>query len=404
MSPNCKDPPIESSWHQKQLQASVSDLRLMDPHEARALELEALQKGTKARRIRDCWSVDKRGPYPGRTCKQRVCTSCGPKHAYEASKKALSVIQRMANPTATVFSLSTWGLLDLHYTMAELRKFLRTMRRRKSMASVEVAIGFIEMPIARCGKKWNVHLHLIADSDQLDEHEVNQEWRQLTNSRGTFSIEKDRAKVENAYAMAKYITKSESWCPKPGQLDLMRLGILTRAIHGKRLLVEWERGRRSNPPLQGYSGRKDSIMKTPTQSKTPAKIIPIGEMIPPGDLAIKGRRSEPATSSDDHKERFRTLSFTLADTPTDDNDTTQFALVGEAIQKAMEMAGTDKPGHALAMLCIESLGNTNPDNALRLIKVLAETLERHHVAVCDDDGELVLGSDAFEKMRDRSGA
>jgi hypothetical protein len=55
-------------------QNEILALAISDPHEARALELEALGFHRLADRIRKCSQSS--GPFPRRTCKLRCCPTC----------------------------------------------------------------------------------------------------------------------------------------------------------------------------------------------------------------------------------------------------------------------------------------------------------------------------------------
>lgn len=222
-------------------------LRLIDPQEARAIELEAIGDDKRARSIRECVSPLEEYGY---TCRDRRCPSCSARKAAKYAARAVKVIRDMRRPKLLLVTLCSLGLDDLRGTIAELRRLL-TLLRRKRLRSVRVAIGCIEPQLSRKGARWTPHLHVVVDVDALPFAVLRDEWRALTNGRGTFDadsrIHLRGVDPRNPYALARYLFKSTDACPPPGTVAPEVLSVLwgRQGIHGAQLPVWWggQRGR-----------------------------------------------------------------------------------------------------------------------------------------------------------------
>lgn len=146
----------------------------------------------------------------------------------------------MENPVlfmAQVFSYRMDDKNDLIRTLNILHGAFETLYERKIFRTARSAVGFVEVAPTDGMRSWNVHTHLIIDllADGIDVDAANLAWQKLIGSRaGGFSID---AAVRSRERIAAYITKRESYSPKPGKLPVRVLEALFIGLHGRRLLV-----------------------------------------------------------------------------------------------------------------------------------------------------------------------
>jgi hypothetical protein len=216
----------------------IPDLHTLDPHEARAIEMEVLSYPKKAAWIRGC--SNPASPFPQRTCKQRSCPSCAARVWRRYAERAAALIREMQNPVLVMITLRSSGITDLRSTITEFRGGLAALKRRTCFANVRAGVGAIETKLLRDRKGWLVHAHPVLDADAIDVAAVTTAWGDLIGHRGTFRLhKKPRIHASRAMRVASYITKSSTWCPEPGEMEPQYLAVLIPAIRGKRLWIEW---------------------------------------------------------------------------------------------------------------------------------------------------------------------
>lgn len=255
----------------------INSLRLTDPHEARALELELLGQHRRAANVRACSIND--GKSPKWTCKQPCCPTCSEIRAAKHARVARAAVSRMGHP---ILGLYTWFVLPetlqprlrlvgdadsrtndeatdvttdvttddfeqpngLRLGISALRDAHRRLRRRTCFSRVLGGVGGIETKISDDGRAFDLHLHEVLDAELIDEGRVSAAWNQLTGGRGSFKLkELDEHEGDAEHRpLLGYITKAASWCPPAGGVGLNFLSEIQHAIHGRRLLVAWGTG------------------------------------------------------------------------------------------------------------------------------------------------------------------
>ncbi len=215
------------------------NLKLLDPHEARALELDDLGESRRAQLVLLCSA--KGTGFPMRTCKQRVCPTCSKNIALRNSRMALARIERMKSKRLYLVTICSHLLNDLAQAITAFKIAFRRLRDRTCFANVRAGVGAVEPKLSDDQLRWVVHAHLVLDVDpaQLDVSRVHIQWTKLLYSwSGKFSAQDD-PRVRSAHAIAKYITKAWDWSPAPGAMELQRLGLLFNAVRGRRLVIAW---------------------------------------------------------------------------------------------------------------------------------------------------------------------
>ncbi len=251
---------LDGSQDTERSQQEVKDQARQDRHEARALELESLNRHDQARRVRRCGVLY--WPSGKWTCKLRHCPSCGPRKALSQSFKHCKRFSEMSNPILALYSVSSVRMTDLRATIAVLKKCEKKIRNRVVMTRpgnpegsvVKAASGSIEVALAANPRRWNVHLHSVLDARGLDVEEVRRQWIALVHDcvlldeptswgasesdrrTGSFGVQ---PLIKDQRALSVYISKAKTWCPDPGNLPLWKLEILLAATRGQRLVIEW---------------------------------------------------------------------------------------------------------------------------------------------------------------------
>ena len=146
----------------------------------------------------------------------------------------------METPRLVLVTCLSRSLDDLAPALGQLRQALALLRARRCMKEVGGGVGAIEPRLADNEKRWTVHAHIALDGTWNDQ-EVACAWRSLTNGRGRFSRDK-RAGILAPRQLAAYVTKADSWCPRPGALSIPNLGELRSAIRGRRVVIAWGTG------------------------------------------------------------------------------------------------------------------------------------------------------------------
>ena len=160
----------------------------------------------------------------------------------------------MNTPVLALLSVSSTRIKDLRETVVILKKCLRRIRARVVFRPVRAGVGSIEVSLARNLKRWNTHAHIVLDARGLDVGEVERQWEELVyrhdRRTGTFGVEPI---IKDERALAVYIAKHDSWCPRPCELPLWKLGVLLAATRGLRIAIEWgfRRKRTVIPPGKG---------------------------------------------------------------------------------------------------------------------------------------------------------
>ncbi len=215
------------------------NLKLLDPHEGRAIELDDLGESRRAKLVLLCSAAGT--GFPLRTCKQRACPTCSQNVAIRNSRKALNRIEQMTFKTLVLITVCSRSLLDLGSTITLFKQALSRLRERVCFSNVRAGVGGLEPKLSDDKTFWEVHAHLVLDVDPalLDVARVHANWTRLINDRhGKFCAEANPC-VRSPRAIAIYMTKTWDWSPPPGTMDSPRLGLLFRAMRGRRLVIAW---------------------------------------------------------------------------------------------------------------------------------------------------------------------
>lgn len=221
-------------------QADIQALAWVDPHEARARELDRIGDLKRARKIRACGR--RRGAPQGLLqCKWRFCTSCGEIKSWDDATKDRDKIQQMADPVYLTTTLKSRGLDDLRETTRELRANIGKLRKHQAIFSVVSAVGRIEPKLAICGVLFNVHAHTVFDASIVNVSALQEVWDDLTEGRGRLLQPRGALRVSKrgVWRVAAYDAKSQDWCPTPGTLSMEQFNALHGGLLGTNLSIAW---------------------------------------------------------------------------------------------------------------------------------------------------------------------
>lgn len=215
---------------------------IMDEQELRAHELELLERFSDAQRVRRCRAA----PFPQWRCRHRQCPSCSAERAAYLFRRATTVLRAMRTRTMCLFTVCSVGSSDLHATIGVFRRALATVRRRRCLKAVKLAVACIEPKLSEDGRRWSVHAHLVVDvaENSLDVPALDRGWRALvrvSGRSGSFSLHPTRPAVADGeiFRVGRYITKARDVAPRPGTMALERLEVLRGQLRCVRLPIVW---------------------------------------------------------------------------------------------------------------------------------------------------------------------
>ncbi len=234
----------------------VAQLRLTDPHEARALELERVGKTKKARRIRECWrnpagrmvKLQRIGVTRG--CRDRLCPSCAPKDSASKGYRAFAAIKRMRHPqhcVAHVYSRPCGERSPMAMQTAlvdavdVIKDGLLALRKKKYFTrTVDGGIASLEATYNQQWRRWDVHVHIVLDSQAIPEALVDADWKALVGN-GSFHVDPtwDPTLPDADKKIAFYMTKSRDWNPEPSVETPAAIHARAEAFHGRHRLSTW---------------------------------------------------------------------------------------------------------------------------------------------------------------------
>jgi hypothetical protein len=127
--------------------------------------------------------------------------------------------------------------------------------------------------------------------------------------------------------------------------------------------------------------------------------------------AFHDAHSEPTQDNDSKTERFqepalsevwKRKGFTLANTPGDDSS--QFGIVEQALERASELSESDKEGHNLTLICVDFLANndfrltSDPKMRLRYLAKIEDLFGIDLVAIDRKQNRIIYGINTLDEL------
>ena len=239
---------LQTFEHQKSIEDSA------DRNLARAIEMIELRDIRRAEAIMRC-GLPRYPGGPSWRCRRKLCPECDRRLASRFASTVERDIMSMCTASLTLFFIRSRGLDDVGRTLRIFREALGRLRRRKAFAlTLRKGTGVLETMLTDDMHAFLVHAHLVLAGRLIDDEvlRLDAAWCALIGCRsGGVGLNPDRPYVDtkDCGALARYISKSSTWCPKPGSLEPRALEALKAGLHGKQLLVRWGLGGR------GYTKR-----------------------------------------------------------------------------------------------------------------------------------------------------
>lgn len=171
----------------------------------------------------DCGLVRK---FPNR-CDLFFCPECAPHLQNERVKQVKWWAERITQPKHVILTIkNTKDLCAGH--IDELRAMFTKLRRRKFATGWRG--GFYSLQVTNQGKGWHLHLHALVDARWIDEMQLKEEWRSVTNGMGYNVKVKDARAEDYLREVTRYVIHSAqlaSWQPD-------QLREFLQAFQGKR--------------------------------------------------------------------------------------------------------------------------------------------------------------------------
>lgn len=165
-------------------------------------------------------------------CHDRWCVPCGVEKARVISDKLIWAMERDRTRLVTLTRKhSPTALTDQIDSIIVCFNRLRT--RSWWTQRVRGGASFMEIKLSERSGMWHVHMHLVIDSDYLDQRELSQEWLAVTQDSSIVDV---RLVPENS-DVARYVTK---YVTKPADASVYavaeRLDEMIVALRGRRLV------------------------------------------------------------------------------------------------------------------------------------------------------------------------
>lgn len=234
-----------------------SNLQINDQHEIRAIELEKMGYNRIAHQIRTCGQRQHFKSYPHiATCKNRLCPSCSQTIADNNYHKVRSIVSSFENPRTYLVTMPK--MYNLSIALSIFRKSFAKLRNLAEIKrNVKGGISALEIKYDYAEYKWDVHCHLILDTNGFNIDYIKKKWREYTKLKGknwTGQFEHHKNPMLNKSKMngfITYITKPDTWCPQPSvsesSIDLNSLRMLEKILEAmkyRKLLIAWGTGYR----------------------------------------------------------------------------------------------------------------------------------------------------------------
>ncbi len=237
--------PLETWRHS----VEVNRLRLVDPHEAKGQELDAIGQHRRAHRIRYC--ARDSNPRSARRllgwkCKDAHCPSCAEKKARRKGWEVSRIVSALNSPrhfVAHALSRPYRAGDDKDATQAlaaavdEAYAAPACLRRLKFFRDT-VRGGVVAPEVAYNERlhQWDFHFHFIIDGPDFDVARADAHWRKHV-TRGSFIP--DPRSIQSLKKLAFYVVKAKSWSPEAGVLGRAELAALTDVMRGKHRYRVW---------------------------------------------------------------------------------------------------------------------------------------------------------------------
>ena len=171
----------------------------------------------------DCGKVRK---FPNR-CDLFFCPECANHLQNERTRQVQWWAERIQQPKHVV--LTTKRIRDLSPGhVDEIRRMFSQLRRRKFARNWKG--GYYGIQITHTAKGWMLHIHALIDARWIDEAELKQQWRSVTNGHSYIVRVKDCRRTDYLRETTRYVIHGSQLAAWPPEV----IATFVRAFNGKR--------------------------------------------------------------------------------------------------------------------------------------------------------------------------
>ncbi len=143
----------------------------------------------------------------GSRCHDRLCTPCSKIRSHDIQRALHARITPLVKPLLVTLTLVSGPKDALATKIDELYKSFRYLRDHPVWGEAcKGGAAFLEVTRGRCGDRWHVHFHIIADSKFIDQGRLSAAWKSITGHSSIVWLERPKTGNGVAYS-AKYAAK-----------------------------------------------------------------------------------------------------------------------------------------------------------------------------------------------------
>lgn len=179
----------------------------------RLTEAETLENCHTVYTMAQCRGCAKVNKFPNR-CDNKHCPECQPRLAHDREQAVEFWVDRVGQPKlVTLTAKNSRDLTRGH--VDEFMKWFGNLRRRK-FASNWLG-GFWSIEVTKEAHDWHLHLHALVNARWIDQAELSNVWREITNGLGYIVDVRDARKDDYRRKVKKYAVKGSqlaAWTPE----------------------------------------------------------------------------------------------------------------------------------------------------------------------------------------------
>lgn len=178
----------------------------------RKAEAEILELCHTVYTVAQCRGCSRINKFPNR-CDNKHCPECQPRLAHDREKAVEFWVDRVGQPKlVTLTAKNSRDLTRGHVN--EFMKWFGNLRRRK-FASNWLG-GFWSIEVTKEANDWHLHLHALVNARWIDQAELSNVWREITNGLGYIVDVRDARHDDYRRKVKKYAVKGSqlaAWSP-----------------------------------------------------------------------------------------------------------------------------------------------------------------------------------------------
>lgn len=154
-------------------------------------------------------------------CHDRFCTHCANIRAWDIQRALHARTAKIQKPMLITLTLVSKPKETLRQKIDEMKKGFRALRSHPLWGeAVSGGACFLEVTRGKCGDRWHVHYHIVADAKYMDQRRLSDAWRSITKDSFVVWIERPASGDGVGYS-AKYAAKGLdlSICVTPDLVD-----------------------------------------------------------------------------------------------------------------------------------------------------------------------------------------